>query len=305
MGTASLHLANWNALRRRWWEKVAPRCGFDDCVHRRNLWRRWRRRARGLELEGVWYCLDHCLERALARALGGLRAIPERAAPAHRIPLGLLMLSRQQITAEQLRHALEVQRAAGRGKIGEWLKFFGFATDEQVTAALARQWSCPILRGGVLPAAERRIPQMPLGLLEAFAMIPVDYIPATATLHVAFSERIDYTVLYALEQMLGCHTEPCLVVPGVLRRHLQGLLERRRETEVVFDCLTDTAEFGRIIRSYAARVGASELRLAGCGPHLWARLLRPARAPLDLLLRSSRGAIAPDPASQPSAYPAL
>ena len=58
---------------------------------------------------------DECLELALLEVLTRARPTPHRAAIApHRIPLGLLLLSRQQLTALQLRTALETQRAAGR-----------------------------------------------------------------------------------------------------------------------------------------------------------------------------------------------
>lgn len=227
--------------------------------------------------------MDKCVERALAEALGRLRTIPKRAA-AHRVPLGLLLLSREQLTAEQLRQALAAQSAAGRGRIGEWLLGLGFVSDVQITAALARQWSCPVLPGLVLDSS--RVPQLPLCLLESFGMAPVDYVSSTATLHMAFAEGIDYAVLYAIEQMLGCHTEPCLVLPRVLRGNLAVLAEHRPESEVVFDRVADMAECARIVRSYSVRVDASEIRLAACGPHLWVRLLGAAPTPLDLMLRA-------------------
>jgi len=236
-------------------------------------------------MHGAWYCLDPCLERALTEAFERMRSRPKTSASLHRIPLGLLLLSRQQLTAEQLRQALDAQRVAGRGRIGEWLQRFGFASELQVTSALARQWRCPVLRASSLSGAGVRVPQLPLTLLESFFMVPVDYVSSTATLHVAFSEGIDYTVLYAIEQMLDCHTEPCLALPSALRKGLEARSKRRGECEIVFDRLADTAELARIVRSYAARVAASEIRLAACGPHLWVRMARPQRPPLDLLLR--------------------
>ena len=121
-------------------------------------------------------------------------------------------------------------------------------------------------------------------------MIPLDYVAATATLHLAFGEGIDYSVLYAVEQMLGCHTEFCLAVPSLVRQRLEALAGPRAESEVVFDRVADEAESSRIICSYAIRLSASEIRLAACGPHLWVRLLRPSHPPLDLLLRSLRDA---------------
>jgi hypothetical protein len=271
---------SWLGLR----QKLAPGGGPNDCIHARRLWRRLRGRPGGVLFEGSTYCVDRCLERVVRDTLGRLKSAPRRAPAAHRVPLGLLLLSRQQLSAEQLRQALAAQRSAGRGKIGEWLQTLGFVSDEQVTAALAWQWSCPVLRVP-LPPSNGRVPRVPAILLELFAMFAVDYVPSTSTLHVAFSERIDYTILYAIEQMLGCRTEPCLVVPGWLNQKLQALSECHLEDEIVLE-RADTAEFARSIRSYSMLTAASEVRLASCGPHLWARLLRPERPPLDLVLRS-------------------
>ena len=227
------------------------------------------------------------MERALTDALQRMRSASQRALAPHRVPLGLLLLSRRQLTAEQLRAALAAQRTAGRGRIGEWLLTLGFVSEQQVTAALARQWSCPVLRTNSLSPYASCAPQIPVTLLESFLMIPVDYVQTTATLHIAFGEGIDYSVLYAIEQMLGCRTESCMAAPSFVHQNLQALSRHRRESEVVFDGVADGAELSRIIRSYCVRLSASEIRLAACGPHLWVRLLRPSCLALDLLLRSS------------------
>jgi hypothetical protein len=286
MGTASIHFDPWSLAWRGLWRRLAPRCALPGCIHTRSLWGRLRG-APGIVIQGLRYCVDGCLERALADALWRAHSAPKRAPGPHRIPLGLLLLSRQQLTAEQLRAGLTAQRAAGRGRIGEWLQTLGFVSEQQVTAALARQWSCPVLRtDSALLAGRGRIPQIPVALLESVLMVPVAYVAATATLHVAFSEGIDYGVLYALEQMLRCRTEPCLAVPSLLRRRLQTLIEQRGESEILFDRVADVAEFARIVGSYSVRLAASEIRMATCGRHVWVRLLRPAGHPLDLLLRS-------------------
>jgi hypothetical protein len=117
-------------------------------------------------------------------------------------------------------------------------------------------------------------------------MIPIDYVQTTSTLHIAFAHGIDYSVLYAIEQMAGCRTEPCMASASLVRQRVRAISENRTETEVVFDHVADD-EFSRIIRSYSIRVAATEIRLAACTPHLWVRLLRPALPPLDLLLHSA------------------
>jgi hypothetical protein len=131
------------------------------------------------------------------------------------------------------------------------------------------------------------VPALPLLLLESFGMIPVDFVEAKATLYVAFSERIDYTALYAIEQMLGCHTEPCLISPERLRRCLLAQGQRRGTDAIVFEHLTDVFEFARIVRNYAIQAQAAEIRLAPCGAYLWARLERPPKTAIDLVLRAS------------------
>jgi hypothetical protein len=269
---------------------------------------------------GARYCRTECLELALLEVLN---SPPQRGTVAvRRIPLGLLLLSRQQVTAAQLRAALAAQMGAGCGagdnqsesknksksknpkKIGAWLQELGFATEPQVTAALARQWSCPVLRAPALEIAASRFPAIPRLLLESFQMMPVELIEATGTLLVAFSEGIDYTVLYAIEQMLGYRTEACLVCPSTLRKSLQGLA-RREAGDVVFDRTKDAGECARIIGNYSAKVKAEEVRVAWCGEHLWIRLERMRQEAVTLVLRapgssqfSVLGSQFPTPSSQ-------
>jgi hypothetical protein len=302
--------AAWTSAWRGLWQSLTPACSHRDCGRAHDVWRRLRRRPRSLVIQGLRYCEDGCGERALAEALGRIRSASPRNPAPHRIPLGLLLLSRHQLTAEQLRAALGAQRSAGRGRIGEWLLAFGLVNEQQVTAALARQWSCPVLRtnslisgnvttgtfaAGNFAAATfasgnpapggRRTPQIPRTLLESFVMIPVNYVESTATLHIAFGEGIDHSVLYAIEQIVGCRTESCMAVPSFVRQQLSALSSHRGESEMVFDRVADGAEFLRIIHSYCTRLAATEIRLAACGPHLWVRLLRPSFPALDLLLR--------------------
>ena len=253
-------------------------------------------------MQGARYCRTECLELALVEFLGRARAVSRRAAIAsHRIPLGLLLLSRQQLTAAQLRTALEAQSAASRGrsnsesengsekKIGAWLQALGFATEQQVTAALACQWSCPVLRSGPGVLASGRFSSIPVLLMESFQMMPVELVEATGTLLIAFSEGVDYTLLYAIEQMLGYRTEACLVSPSTLQKSLQTQARRQGSTDVVFDRVEDVSECAHIIGNYSAKIRAEEVRLVRCGEHLWIRLERLRHEAVNLVLRVPAG----------------
>ncbi|HEV3512247.1 MAG TPA: hypothetical protein VGS05_11130 [Candidatus Sulfotelmatobacter sp.] len=223
---------------------------------------------------------------ALADTLQRIPSSPRREPPVHRLPLGLLLLSRHQLTREQLQTALAAQRSAGHGRLGEWLQALEFATETQVTAALARQWSCPIFLSSASFPGGRHVPQIPISLLQHFSMVPVHYVESTSTLHLAFSEGVDYTVLYAIEQMTGCHTEACFATPAFVRAQLAPLCAHRAESEIVFSHFPDVDEVCSMIRSYCSRLHASEMKVARCGSDLWVRLLRNSRSPLDLILHS-------------------
>jgi hypothetical protein len=282
MAIGGIHL--WSISWRQSWRLFLPRREGTGCPHSRPRWQNLRARNHSVLLEGKRLCVDECLEPVLTHALE--HAAPAaRRMPSHRIPLGLLLLSRQQITQDQLHTALEAQLTAGRGRIGEWLQSMGFVSAEQVTAALARQWSCPVLRGNLPPSPARPGPAIPLALLQECCMVPLSYVESASRLHVAFGDAIDYTVLYAIEQMMGCHTEPCMAIPSFVKSCLDHLASHHKETGFVFDRMNDAAEFSRIVRSYCGRVSASEVRLAHCGSFHWVRLIRTSRSPIDLLMR--------------------
>lgn len=292
MGVMSFRGQPWSVVWCDFWERLAPRCGYCECVHAKSTWRKMRRRSRGVRLQGARYCRTECLELALIEVLGQARREPGRApVAAHRIPLGLLLLSRKQLTALQLRTALEAQRAASAGagesrkKIGAWLQELGYATEHQITSALACQWSCPVLRTGPGGLASTRFSYIPALLLESFRMMPVELVEATGILFIAFSEGIDYTVLYAIEQMLGYRTEACLVCPSILQRSLQGRARPRGASDVVIEGVADARECAHIIGSYSAKLKAEEVRFARCGEHLWIRLERLRHETINLVLR--------------------
>jgi len=240
----------------------------------------------GVLLAGLRYCANRCLEQAVFDAFERVQTSLIGKMIPHRVPLGLLLLSREQLTVEQLRTALAAQRSAGHGRLGEWLVSLGFVTEEKITAALARQWSCPVLRSSQRIVRASRCPQIPVTLLEHFAIMPVDYVAASSTLHVAFSDGIDHGLLYAIERMTGSRVLACLAQASFVRETLRNLLRQRSEYEVAFEGPADTAECSRIVRSYSVRLSATEVRLAGCGPFVWVRLFRPVRPPMDLLFHT-------------------
>jgi hypothetical protein len=254
------------------WQRLYPQCEERGCNLTRRMWRRigcWHGRIR---LRGSSYCAPQCFENAARECFSDACAAVVAATPVrHRIPLGLLMLSRGQLTNWQLRAALEAQRAGGHRRIGEWLEELGYATEQQVTAALGLQWACPVLAWKAARdfACGRMLPYR---LLERFRMLPVQFVAATRIFYIAFCDGIDYTALYAIEQMLDCRTEPCLIGRSSMDRELERMGHEARSGDLLFESWRDPAAMAHITCSYALRLGAEQVRISACAEYIWVRL---------------------------------
>jgi hypothetical protein len=181
------------------------------------------------------------------------------------------MVARGKLTYIEVRAALEAQRRARYGKIGEWIEKLGFASEQDVTTALALQWGCPVA-SSFDPSAIHSPGSIPLPILEAFQMLPLNYVAATNTLYLAFGERVDHAALYAIEKILDCRTQPCVAGRKSIARQLESMRQLPRPSDVEFGPMSDLAEMGRIASSYTARLSPEAVRLSRIGRFIWLRL---------------------------------
>ena len=237
----------------------------------RRMWRRlgwWNGRIR---LRDSSYCAPRCFEKAAREYFAAACIPPVASSFEHRIPLGLLMLSRGQLTRQQLQTALQAQQGSRHQKIGMWLEQLGYASEQQVTTALGLQWACPVLAWKNPPdSGHSRL--LPFRLLERFRMLPVQFVSSTRIFYVAFSDGIDYTALYAIEQMLDCRTEACLISRSSMDRELERIGHEPRAGDLLFESWHDPAAMAHITCNYALKLGAEQVRIVGCGDYIWVRL---------------------------------
>ncbi len=267
-----MHWEAWQKLMQDNWQNAFSTCDDQECSSTRLMWRRIWSRHSWIRLQGSRYCAAECFERAAAPCFERARTSTVSAKPVqHRIPLGLLLLSRGRLTNSQLRTALEAQRTHGRGRIGEWLQSLGFATEHQITVALGIQWSCPVLQSTAI--AEPNCARMlPLRLLQNFRMLPIQFVASTRVFYLAFSDGLDYTALYAVEQMLHCRTEACLTNRSTLERGLERIAHEPRQGDLHFEGWRGAAEMAHITCDYVLKLGAEEVQVAACGEYIWVRL---------------------------------
>jgi hypothetical protein len=185
------------------------------------------------------------------------------------MPLGLLLLSRGILTSEQLVLALDKQKTEGTN-LGEAVQTLGFATSEQVTSAVAAQWSCPVFTlTGRLVSPSIYVPRR---LLEQYEMLPVHFVETDRRLTIGFVSRVQYQILSTIESITGCDAMPCFITAQDYRRHLQASAFLTRENEIIFDRPMPTTEIARMSRNYVSQLGAKETRFGMCRDYLWMRI---------------------------------
>lgn len=187
----------------------------------------------------------------------------------HRIPLGLLMLEQGWITQSQLRLALEAQKSAATGRLGQWLIGQHAVSEETVTRALGLQWSCPVLPldfhdvAGLAPA-------MPRLFLDAYGALPIR-VAAGRVLYLGFEESLDAVLALAVERMTGLRVESGVVQSSLFSpAHVRMLRTRFPAVELV-EAASEVAAAHALAKAVErARPTASQLvRVHDC---LWLRM---------------------------------
>jgi hypothetical protein len=262
---------------------AAPRQGlFEVCANSgcRSGWLHvWRSRSRPV-FEGGWSCSAECTEArirvAVRRELDGQGST--QANHRHRIPLGLVMLKQGWITQCQLRRALEEQKAAGRGRLGQWLVRQDATSEELVTRALGLQWSCPVLTLEMHDAAAPKV-VMPRLFVEAFGALPLR-VAGGRLLYLGFEEALDPVLALALERMSGLGVVSGVVKESTFRPAQRTMLNAKFPAVELVEAVSESAAAHALARSVErARPVASQLvRVHDC---LWLRMwLRPQKRPM-------------------------
>lgn len=257
----------------------APRCS--NC--QKNTFRLVRWRQENVFIGEQWYCSQECLEvgakEQIAILMGSRgKNLPPRAA---RMPLGLLLVSREILTSAQLRHALTEQNENG-GNIGEIVQKLGYATEEQVTAAVATQWGCPTFNmDGHRTPSNIHVPRP---LMEGYRILPLHCAEGQGRLLVGFVDAIHHQLLYAIETITSLSVTACFITPSSFSEGLQAMTRTFRQNELVFERKSSIAEMAAACRNYVAQSGAERVRFGICRDYIWARVFGTAQE-LDLLFR--------------------
>lgn len=260
--------------------KVPP-CSHPECSS--SHWSRWRRRREGIEFNRCWYCGRQCLEAALSECISHYpRARVTTSSSVHRLPLGLLMLSRGTIDQHHLAAALQRKQKSPGRKIGECLADLGAVNEIQVTRALGAQHCLPVLLA-YEPELDKSVP---LQLQHSSQAICFRSQHSSNLMYVGFAAHVDHALVRAIESMMELQVEPCIIPSHVIAERLEAAQDRQRPMEFTFENNNSDADVVRSISSYAEQAHAERIRVIGTGHHLWARL-DGSRNIFDLLFRTA------------------
>jgi len=189
-----------------------PQCAFDGCTAG---WSKlWKRRARPM-FENLWGCSRACIralvEANVKREMEGADGADVAESHHHRVPLGLVLLAQGLVTQQQLQLALQAQKNAGRGRIGEWLVEAAGVSETKITRGLGMQWQCPVLGLAGFDAKHMAF-ALPPELRTLCRVAPLR-VAGGRVLYLAFDETVDSAAAFALERMSGLKVESG-VLPG-------------------------------------------------------------------------------------------
>jgi len=246
---------------------------FETCANPRcdSGWLKLWRSRRTPVFEGGWCCSPVCtraqLEAALGREMDARGGAPD--GRRHRIPLGLAMLEQGWITSGQLREALEAQKAAGAGKLGQWLVRRQAASEEQVMRALGLQWGCPVL-GAEYHDAEAMTVWLPRLFVDAFGALPLR-VAAGKILYLGFEDRPDPVLALAVARMTGLRVESGLVPGPVFRPAHRRMLAARYPRAGLLDAATEISLANALMKAIE-RFHPADARLVRVHDCLWLRM---------------------------------
>lgn len=239
----------------------------------------------GVYLRGSWFCSYRCCSGASEELFGQMLSSNHISSSRHnsRMPLGLNMVSKGVLSDEQYREVNEESKKNGE-EIGDVVIRRGFADEKQVTSIRAAQWGCPVFT--VPSRAMATHIQIPPTLTRLYTMVPLRQTAATKILMMGFVNGVEYSPLYAVEQITGYKAQACFLTPTDYMTQVDAQSEAYDADEVVFDTMQTPSEMAHIVCNYGSQANAAEVSVVRCREFIWARIQGGKRM-ADMLFRAS------------------
>ena len=258
-------------------------CHRKGCTRIRSEFSLFLSRRQPPRYEGNTFCSEICLRDHIDSQLveRWYRLQHDKSHPCRRPKLGSILLQTAFVTPEQLALAVRMQRLNKEGMLGEWLLRLGFAEERQITLALSKQYSLPVihLAGTEVKGEAARL--IPGKVARCARLVPLWLDEEKNSLCVAVSAPVDFIALEAIRRMVG----KVLITYISDQSAILSLLERLYEPEELnvsngsgYATQNELLDLCKTIVSNALIQRAENIRMELAEEFLWARLDFPGRS---------------------------
>jgi hypothetical protein len=224
----------------------------------------------GIHVGPSWYCSSECFAIASREVLASLSAGSVVEMPrTSRLSLGLALLQKGYLSEEQLRSATAQSRLQAFD-LETYLVESGIVSEKQLAGARAVQWGHPVLAQDLIGQIVDG--DLPKALLQACFAVPIHYSMRPKRLVLGFVNRVEHSLLQAIEQITGCRAEPCFITATEFRVQSERLRPVAGYEEAVFENPGNAAQMARTLGGFAVGVAATDATIASCKSWIWSRI---------------------------------
>jgi type IV pilus assembly protein PilB len=152
--------------------------------------------------------------------------------------LGEILIKENLITSDQLRQALEQQKATG-GRLGTCLMKLGFITDDEITGVLSRQYGVPSINLKYYEVDATVIKLIPQDTAIRYQIVPLSRVGSTLT--IAMTDPTNVFAMDDIKFMTGFNVEPVVASETAISEAISkfyGEVESEEELSKVIKDLT-------------------------------------------------------------------
>ncbi|MCL4558703.1 MAG: type IV-A pilus assembly ATPase PilB [Deltaproteobacteria bacterium] len=146
--------------------------------------------------------------------------------------LGELLVKENLITTDQLKKAIEEQKAEG-GRLGSSLTKLGFVTDEELLTFLSKQYNVPVINLDEFDIDKEIARKIPENIAKKHLVIPVNQ--TGATLIVATSDPTNLAVIDEIKFLTGYNVEFVAATEGALKKAIEKFFEISTDYQGILD----------------------------------------------------------------------
>ncbi len=150
--------------------------------------------------------------------------------------LGEILIKENLITSDQLRQALEHQKASG-GRLGTCLMKLGFISDDEITGVLSRQYGVPSINLKYYEVDTAVIKLIPQDTAIRYQIVPLSRVGSTLT--IAMTDPTNVFAMDDIKFMTGFNVEPVVASETAIAEAISKFYGEAQSTEELSKVMKD------------------------------------------------------------------